>query len=121
MTKAKAVSMIHVWRSSSDEDNTAAVRQCQVCQEHQRVARPDCFPRNYQVLTSGANHGPDRDLQVQNGQARTLLNQARDQDQPDQENGQTQLNQARCQKERDHAEDQDQQVQKDQDQPDQEK
>ncbi|KAL3261416.1 hypothetical protein MRX96_000025 [Rhipicephalus microplus] len=40
MTKMKAIARSHVWRSSLDEDITAAVRQCQICQEHQRVARP---------------------------------------------------------------------------------
>ncbi|XP_049267997.1 uncharacterized protein K02A2.6-like [Rhipicephalus sanguineus] len=40
MTKMKAIARSHVWWSSLDEDITAAVRQCQVCQEHQRVARP---------------------------------------------------------------------------------
>ncbi|XP_049276119.1 uncharacterized protein K02A2.6-like [Rhipicephalus sanguineus] len=39
MTKMKAIARSHVWWSSLDEDITAAVRQCQVCQEHQRVAR----------------------------------------------------------------------------------
>ncbi|XP_037567401.1 uncharacterized protein K02A2.6-like [Dermacentor silvarum] len=40
MTKMKAIARSHVWWSSLDDDITAAVRQCQVCQEHQRVARP---------------------------------------------------------------------------------
>nr|XP_037273014.1 uncharacterized protein K02A2.6-like [Rhipicephalus microplus] len=40
MTKMKAIARSHVWWSSLDEDITAAVRQCQICQEHQRVARP---------------------------------------------------------------------------------
>ncbi|XP_037560807.1 uncharacterized protein K02A2.6-like [Dermacentor silvarum] len=46
MTKMKAIARSHVWWSSLDEDITAAVRQCQ-----------DYSPRNYRVLTSGADHG----------------------------------------------------------------
>ncbi|KAL1441343.1 hypothetical protein MTO96_008615 [Rhipicephalus appendiculatus] len=47
MTKMNAVARSHVWWSSLDEDITAAVRQCQ-----------EYSPRNYRVLTSGADHGP---------------------------------------------------------------
>ncbi|XP_037566386.1 uncharacterized protein K02A2.6-like [Dermacentor silvarum] len=40
MTKMKAIARSHVWWTWLEEDVTAAVRQCQVSQEHQRVARP---------------------------------------------------------------------------------
>ncbi|KAL3246960.1 hypothetical protein MRX96_057314 [Rhipicephalus microplus] len=54
MTKMKAIARSHVWWSSLDEDITAAVRQCQICQEHLRpnfapVSAPPGLPPERQT------------------------------------------------------------------------